>query len=181
MSDVDWWQYETMLAIRGERAGVRLVYLEGQLEIMSPSRTHETKAKTIARLLEAYADETGVVIEGYKSMTLRSSLGRRGVEPDECYAIGGAKDSPDLAIEVIWTRGGLDKLDVYRKLGVREIWIWEEGRLQLHALRGERYLEIAGSELLPDLDVRLLERCVACETQTEAVRVFRAALRDENA
>lgn len=39
-------------------------------------------------------------------------------------ALLGSEDAerPHLAIEVVWTSGGLDKLDVYRKLGVREVW-----------------------------------------------------------
>lgn len=36
---------------------MRVTYLEGQLEIMSPSRSHEMLKKLIARLLEAYAEE----------------------------------------------------------------------------------------------------------------------------
>jgi Uma2 family endonuclease len=179
LDGLDWWQFETMIAIRGDRAGVRLTYLEGQLEIMSPSRSHEIKNKTFARLLESYADEMGLVLEGYGSMTMRKAVARRGIEPDESYAIGASKETPDLALEVIWTHGGLDKLEVYRELGVREVWIWENDRLHLHALRGDRYAEIARSELLPKLDTALLERCLMCPTQTEAVRAFRAALKAE--
>ncbi|HEX9985791.1 MAG TPA: hypothetical protein VGF69_21205 [Thermoanaerobaculia bacterium] len=41
LGGIDWWQFEAFLAIRGDRAGVRVTYLEGALEIMSPSRTHE--------------------------------------------------------------------------------------------------------------------------------------------
>jgi Uma2 family endonuclease len=181
MDGLDWWQFETMLAIRGDRSGIRFTYLEGQLEIMSPSRSHEAIKKLIARLLEAYAIEKGLVLEGYGSMTMRNPPARRGIEPDECYAIGSPKETPDLAIEVIWTRGGLDKLDVYRKLGVREVWIWQSEKLLPHALRGERYVGIDGSEVLPDLDLTLIERCLEHETQTEAVLAFLAALRGQSA
>ena len=48
LGGIDWWQFETFLAIRGDRAGVRVTYLEGQLEIMSPSLTHEMLKKFIA-------------------------------------------------------------------------------------------------------------------------------------
>lgn len=34
-------EYEVMLAVRGDRAGARLYYLEGALEIVSPSELHE--------------------------------------------------------------------------------------------------------------------------------------------
>jgi Uma2 family endonuclease len=176
LQGLDWWKFEAMLAIRGDRSGVRLTYLEGQLEIMSPSQTHERIKTTLGRLLEAYADHLGLVLEGYGSMTMRNAPALRGIEPDECYALGAPKASPDLAVEVIWTSGGLDKLDVYRKLGVTEVWIWEDGRLLLHSLRDDRYTPITRSGLLPDLDIGLLEPCLACETQTEAVRTFRQGL-----
>lgn len=177
LSDIDWWQFEAFLAIRGDRAGVRVTYLEGELEIMSPSRTHETFKKLIARLLEAYADETGLVFEGYGSLTMRNAPKRRGIEPDECYAVGAAKESPDLAVEVIWTHGGLDKLDVYRGLGVREVWIWKKNELKAYELRGGAYLEISQSVVIPGLFPSFIAGFLDFETQTEALRKMRAALR----
>ncbi len=177
LSGIDWWQFEAFLAIRGDRAGVRVTYLEGELEIMSPSRTHETLKKLIARLLEAYADEKGLVFEGYGSLTMRNAPKLRGIEPDECYAVGGAKESPDLAVEVIWTHGGIDKLSVYRGLGVREVWIWKKDELQAYELRGNAYFEIAQSVVVPGLSPSFIAGFLDCETQTEAVRKLRAALR----
>lgn len=176
LNGVDWWQFETFLAIRGDRAGVRVTYLEGQLEIMSPSQSHEMLAKMIARLLEAYADEKGLVFEGYKSMTMRNAPKERGIEPDECYAVGAAKESPDLAIEVIWTHGGIAKLDVYRGLGVREVWIWSNEELKAYELRREAYIEISESVVIPGLEPAFIREFLDCETQTEAVRRLRAAL-----
>jgi Uma2 family endonuclease len=177
LGDIDWWQFEAFLAIRGDRAGVRVTYLEGELEIMRPSRTHETLKTRIARLLETYADETGLVFEGYGSLTMRNAPKRRGIEPDECYAVGAAKEFPDLAVEVIWTHGGLDKLNVYRGLGVREVWIWKKGELKAHELRGGAYVEIAESVVIPGLSPSFIAAFLDCETQTEALRNMRAALR----
>lgn len=177
LNGIDWWQFEAFLAIRGDSAGVRVTYLEGQLEIMSPSRTHEWRAKLISRLLEAYADETGLVFEGYGSMTLRNAPNQSGIEPDECYAIDAPKDHPDLAVEVIWTSGGIDKLDVYRGLGVREVWIWKKDELNAYELRGTAYVEITESVVIPGLSPSFIAGFLDCETQTEAVRKLRAALR----
>jgi Uma2 family endonuclease len=177
LHDVSWEQYELLLEMRGDTAGVRMTYLEGELELMSPSRDHEGIKKLIARLLEAYAEERNIELEGYGSMTMRSAPKRRGVEPDECYAVGGPKEHPDLAIEVAWTRGGLDKLEVYRGLGVREVWIWKKGVITVNALRGEHYEVIARSEVLPDLDLVALASFVGGPSQTSAVRAFRASLR----
>src|SRR5437016_2447314 len=98
LHDVSWEQYEALLEMRGDRAGVRMAYLRGELELMSPSRSHEGIKKTLARLLEAYADERGLDLNGFGSMTLKSRPKERGVEPDECYELGGGpKEFPDLA------------------------------------------------------------------------------------
>jgi Uma2 family endonuclease len=177
LDGIEWWQFESFLAIRGDRAGVRVTYLEGQLEIMSPSRSHEMLKKMIARLLETYADEKGLIFEGYGSLTMRNAAELRGIEPDECYAIGAAKESPDLAVEVIWTHGGIDKLDVYRGLGVREVWIWKKEELKAYELRGDGYVEIALSVVIPGLAPSFLRELLDCDTQTEAVRKLRATLR----
>lgn len=180
LDGIDWWQFETFLAIRGDRAGVRVIYLEGQLEIMSPSQSHEMLAKMIARLLEAYADEKGLVFEGYKSMTLRSAPKLRGIEPDECYAVGTAKDSPDLVVEVVWTHGGIDKLDVYRGLGVREVWIWNDDELKAYELRANGYAEVAESAVIRGLRPSFIREFLDSGMQTEAVRKLRAALRSKS-
>ena len=116
MHGLDWWQYETMLAVRGDRSVPRMAYLEGELELMSPSKTHEIIKTTIARLLEAYAG-----------------------------------------------------------LGVREVWEWRKGRIQV--LEGSEYRAVDHSGLLPELDLAALAGFVDFDDQTEAVRAFRRSLR----
>lgn len=178
MHGVTWSEYETLLAVRGDRAGIRIAYLEGDLEIMSPSLDHEWIKKTIARLVEAYTEEMGIDFNGYGSWTIKSAPKERGVEPDECYILGiERKAAPDLAIEVVWTHGGIDKLEIYRGLGVREVWFWREGRIEVYGLQEAAYTSISRSVLLPDLDLELLGSFVDRPSQSQAVREFRAALR----
>jgi Uma2 family endonuclease len=174
---VAWRDYEAALAMRGESAAVRIAYLEGVLEIMTPSRDHETLKKKLARLVEAYAEELGIELEGYGSWTLKRREVERGAEPDECYSIGIAGEVPDLAVEVIWTSGGLDKLEIYRGLGVREVWVWQKSELAAFALRGERYERIQRSELLPQVDLELVRSLLDAPSQTAAVRELRTRLR----
>jgi Uma2 family endonuclease len=183
-----WEDYERLLAMRGERAVPRITYLEGLIELMSPSRYHEIDKKRFARLLEAWAEEAGVDLEGYGSWTLKRKRAKRGAEADECYTVNrralSDHDRPDIAIEVIWTSGGIDKLEVYRKLRVREVWYYERGSLRFFTLRGERgretYIEIPKSELLPQLPQELLLAGMrdARQSQTTAVRALRKRLRD---
>lgn len=181
LRDVTWADYERLLELRGDEPGLRMTFLEGDLEIMTPSTHHERLKKRWARLLEAYSEEVGVDLEGIGSWTIRMELQKRGLEPDECYFIGGHKPDalvPDLALEVAWTSGGIDKLQVYAGLGVPEVWIWKAGRIAMYALRAAHYQEIAGSELLPQLDPTLLTDLVNAETsQAEAIRTLRTRLR----
>jgi Uma2 family endonuclease len=174
---VTWDQYEAVLAIRGEGAGVRMAYLEGELELMSPSRDRESIKTCLGRLVEAYAEERGLRLDGFGSMTIRSRPKERGVEPDECYEVDGPKEFPDLAIEVVWTSGGLDKLEIYRAFGVREVWIWRDERIEVHALRGESYERVARSEVFPELDLSTMATLATRKDQTGAVREFRQSLR----
>ena len=174
---VTWEQYEAVLAIRGESAGPRIAYRKGELELMSPSRNHESIKTCIARMLEMYALEMGLRLDGFGSTTFRSRPKERGVEPDECYVVDGPKPFPDLAIEVVWTSGGIDKLDIYRAFGVREVWIWIDGAIEVHALRGDGYERIARSDVLPNVDVEMIARLATSEDQTAAVREFRRSLR----
>ena len=180
LHDIAWADFERLVAARGDQCGVRLTYLDGELELMTPSVHHESLKKRLARLIEAYAEEAGVPLEGFGSWTLRSEARRRGAEADECYVIGpidGLPERPDLAIEVVWTSGGIDKLDVYRGLGVPEVWIWQDGRLGFHLLRDGVYHPAPRSECLPGMDPALITRCMAASSQTEAVCLLRAEIR----
>ena len=84
---------------------------------------------------------------------------------------------PVLAIEVAWTHGGLDKLEIYARLGVGEVWFWRKGKIEVHVLRGEAFEPLERSALLPDLDLDQLASFLDAEHQTQAVRAYRAALR----
>jgi Uma2 family endonuclease len=173
-----WEDYERILDIRGESSGVRIAYLEGELELMSPSKDHEWIKKTIARLLECWAEEAAVDLNGYGSWTLKERREERGAEPDECYVVGVREaDRPDVAIEVIWTHGGLDKLEIYRRLGVREVWFWDDGRIDVYELRDDRYERVERSELLPEVDLAELVTFLEEPSQTSAVRAYRQRLR----
>jgi Uma2 family endonuclease len=173
---VSWAQYEALLELRGNGAGPRMTYLEGELEFMSPSPEHEAIKTTLARLLEVYALATGIELEGYGSMTMKSRPQARGAEPDECYAVGGAKKHPDFAIEVEWTSGGIEKLEVYRGLKVREVWIYRRDKLEVYTLRRGAYVRIPKSQVLPKLDLNELISYVGGSSQSEAVRKYFRAL-----
>src|SRR5262245_13513212 len=175
-----WADYERLLAIRGDHSAPRITYREGLLEILSPSRYHESRKSAAGRLVEVYCLENEIEFSTYGSWTLAEERVSRGAEPDECYVFGPVDDPerPELAIEVVWTSGGIDKLDVYRKLGVREVWYLERsGRFRVFVLRGERYKPVARSRALPGIDLDQLAQFIDRPTTSQAIREYRAALR----
>jgi Uma2 family endonuclease len=179
---VSWERYEALLATLGDDFhGLRLTYLEGTLEIMITSRRHERIKTILARLLEMWAVERDVVLEGYGAATFRKREAQRGLEPDECYMLDPEREFPDLAIEVVHTHGGVEKLDVYAGLGVREVWFREDDRIDVHVLVEGRYEQRTTSAVLPSLDLAQLAafvlRGVDHDNQTALVRAYRDALR----
>jgi Uma2 family endonuclease len=179
---VIWDDYLRLLAMRGPDVRIpRIAYLDGEVELMSPGERHETVGTMIGRLLEIYAYVRDVPLYGMGSTTFRKRAKARGAEPDESYVLGRKpKPRPDLAIEVVVTSGGIDKLAIYAGLGVPEVWLWRRGSLQVHVLRGNRHRPAAASALLPDLDVELLASFVGHSDQHQAVVDYARRLRGED-
>lgn len=180
-NEVNWQQYEAVLAKLQDNNHYRVTYLDGILEIVSPSIRHEKLKKRLATLVEFYLLKKRIKHTPMGSPTVRKRLKRAGAEPDECYCIGEEKSIPDLAIEVVITSGTIDKLETYRRLEVTEVWMWKVNGLALYHLREETplifkethgYEQITSSELLPDLNISLFEQCVMVSDQIQAVDEF---------
>jgi len=181
---IPWWMYVALCDARDARGGgVRMTYLEGELELMSPSFLHEEAKKIIARLIETWADEVNFDLRGYGNATFRKEAKRGGLEADECYKIGVPIEEdgfPDIAIEVDVSSSHLNKLEVYARLGVPEVWGWESTsrEIVIHRRVNDGYERAPASAMLPDLDVALLARFVRPgESHTQLGRAYRAALR----
>ena len=175
---VPWTHYEAQLALRGDAPVPRMAYLEGALELMSPAKDHERVKSYIGCLVEAYALECGIDLSPYGAWTLKHAPKQAGAEPDECYILGSdqGRERPDLVIEVIWTTGGIDKLEIYRRLGIGEVWFWKDGRIEVHVLAKDGSAEAAQSRVFPELDLALMSSFFDRPTVLQAVRAYRDAL-----
>ncbi|MGC1305996.1 MAG: Uma2 family endonuclease [Phormidesmis sp.] len=173
---VSWQQYEKIDQAFESIPGVKFRYLDGALELMPISSEHEEFKTIIRMLVEAYLRTKQIRFYGRGGPTLGdANLGARS-EPDESYNIGSRKPYPDLVIEVVFTSGGLDKLEGYQRMGVSEVWFWEDGILNLFALTANGYVETEQSKLLPDFPVDLFCRFVTYHDQFDAVNEFSRAL-----
>ncbi len=174
---IPWEKYEGLLSLLGDdQPALRLNYLEETLEIMTTSRLHEEIKTTIRMLLESYFFHKGIQFFAIGSATFKKETAKRGLEPDECYCFEEKKEYPDLAIEVVITSGWVDKLEIYKGLGIPEVWFWKEGKFYLYGLVEGNYQTIIDSKLLPELDINLLSKYVVPENQYESVKKYREEL-----
>ncbi|PSB14391.1 hypothetical protein C7B69_19105 [filamentous cyanobacterium Phorm 46] len=161
--------------------GYRLSFLDGVLEIkLMPGEPHETVKKRIAGLLELYLLMAGFDFTPTGSMTLESETGKVKREADESYKLAPGRRLPDLAIEVVFSSGGIDKLEAYKRLKIPEVWFWEDGLLEVYHLRGEgttlEYEKISHSEEVTGIDLNLLLRCINMVNHVDAIKTFQQGL-----
>ncbi|MEM0980615.1 MAG: Uma2 family endonuclease, partial [Cyanobacteria bacterium P01_H01_bin.58] len=156
-----------------EGTGARLVFFDGYLEIVAPlSDEHEEPKKCLAHLLETYMRWQQIRFYARGSTTIgMKDLGARK-EPDESYCIGQLQPIPNLALEITVTSGGVNVLAIYERIGVQEVWFWEDGLITIHALRSDGYELISHSELLPQLDIRSVEFHTRMADQFDAITSF---------
>ncbi len=177
--NVSWEQLEQLdIALAGTSA--RLSYLDGILEIMSPlSDDHEDNRKTLAMLLEIYLRIKNIRFYGRGSATIGKKEDNTRCEPDESYNLGTKKPIPDLLLEITVTSGGINKLEIYQRLRVPEVWFWEDGLLSVYCLQGDSYIKVNKSNLLPELNLDLLAKYALMADQYDAVNEYSRIITQE--
>jgi Uma2 family endonuclease len=175
LRDVDWAGYESLLDIRGERSTPRIVYLDGSLFLVSPSFPHEHLKVRLGWFVSVIVEELDLPCGPSGSTTFRRKSKKGGVEGDQSYylaneaAIRGKASidldvdpPPDLAVEVAWTRKADAAVEVYRRLGVPEIWICDGLNLEVLILDDSKQYVLADrSDALPVLASEIREWVLA--------------------
>ncbi len=159
VAGMTWTDYEKFDAI--EYLGYRVSYLKGVITIVSPSSNHETIAEVINYLVVAYCRQYNLLYFPMRSTTLKKPP-LAGKEPDVSFAFQTKKSLPDLAIEVVYSSGGILDLEKYKYLGVKEVWFWQNNQIKFYKLRDSDYVELQMSDCLsklsPDFLVRFVNR-----------------------
>ncbi len=162
---VDWGGYASILKVRGERNRPKAVYLDGRLTLMSPGYAHERLKKLLGGFVEIALEGLGVPFLAAGSTTLRRKRRRGGVEGDETYYLKNLADlrgksridlrvdpPPDLAVEVVVSHDADDAVEVYRRLGVPEVWVGSAEGLAFLTLKEDgAYVSAAESRAIPGL------------------------------
>ena len=179
LSGISWEQYlEIDEALGHDRPTPRLYYCQGELEIMTTSFRHEKIKKWIADLLGDYLFESGIETSPHGQATMKI-LREAGAEPDESWCLGEDKEWPDLVLEIALTSGGINKLNIYRRFAVSEVWFWRNNAIEIWKLRGDgSAYDGPGrtSRLLPELDFATLEECLKLSSWREARKTFRSKI-----
>src|SRR5262249_35819739 len=164
LKNIDWQTYENLLAAHRDSSAPRFTYDRGSLEIMSPSAEHEEAKDTITLLINVWAEENEIDIRSFGSTTFRREDLSRGFEPDACFyiksvdLIKGKLDlsldvdpPPDLVIEIDITSSSLNKLSIFARIGVPEVWRFDGRQLTIFRLEGQTYTKQHVSTDLPGL------------------------------
>jgi Uma2 family endonuclease len=103
-----------------------------------------------------------------------SEAKRRGAKPDTSFCIGTDKSKPDIAIEVVLPRGGIDKLAIYKGLGIADVWFWQQGCFSVYHLQADdTYALCERSQILSDLDLECLATYGQHPEPLDAIFAFR--------
>jgi Uma2 family endonuclease len=194
LTGIAWDGYESLLRMLGDRP-IRITYDRGNLELMSPSATHEEFGQLFGLAIQALAEELGFSCRGLKSTTWRRALVERGIEADECFYLANLgrvlgkrtidldiDPPPDLAIEIEVSTDVLDRLAIYGALGIPEVWRFNGQILRVLELQPDAtYVERDHSPALPFLPLEefasLIQQGAAADHASWGRR-FRAWIRE---
>jgi Uma2 family endonuclease len=193
LEDVLWDEYEALISALETKPNLRLTYRQGTLEIMTPSKLHESLKTFITRLLQVLSEESEVELETCGSTTWKDQPAGQGTEPDECVYVGqperilgkdrislGVDPTPEIMIEIDVTHGSSSKLAIYARYGVPEVWLYAGNRTRIFELTGQEYKETANSRYFPALTSDQLTEVMnrsRQEGQSKTLKAFREWLR----
>jgi Uma2 family endonuclease len=169
---VNWESFKAIQRGFAGSPGVRLFYYQGELEILSTSLEREIVKGNIGYLLEDFMLNQGLEFVATGSFSQEKEE-VASAQADESYCFGVRKPIPDLAVEVVITSGGPDKLKRYKALGVQEVWFWEDGEINIYQLASTNYQKANESQFIKGINIERLARCTAVESRPQAVREFR--------
>ena len=178
-----WEEFKLIQKVLHTSSRLKIAYLDGFIEFMTLGERHEKIKSLIGLLLGLYFFEKQIEFIPVGSATRESEIKGASFEPDESYYIGQQKEHPDLAIEINITSGSVSKLERYKRFQIREVWFWENEEISIYHLRDANnpetiyYEKINKSEILPELDLGLLTRCLLMSSSLEAMTAFLSAIK----
>ena len=179
-----WEEFKLIQEVLHTSSRLKITYLDGFIEFMTLGERDEKIKTILGFLIEFYLVQKQIEFTPAGSATRESEIKGSSFEPDESYYIGQQKEHPDLAIEINITSGSVGKLERYKRFQIREVWFWENEEISIYHLRDADtpetiyYEKINQSEILPELDLGLLTRCLLMSSSLEAMTAFLSAMKN---
>jgi Uma2 family endonuclease len=186
LHNVEW---ATYCKLRDEEANnhVRMIYLDGELTIMSPHMRPDMNSRIVLLLIVAVARAWRIELMPIGSTTLkregRGTLLGAGQEPDEGFFLGddvarmrrkmeidlSIDPPPSLAIDVDNTADSGLSLATYARIGVPEVWRFyiNDQNLWFGLLEGDHYRAVDRSVGIPRLTRALVLEALDARTRQE--------------
>ena len=191
LHNITWQQFENILDDIGQTRSARVAYDNGTLEIMTPLPEHEYYKENIGDCIKDIAEVLDRDYESLGSTTWRKEAEMAGIEPDNCFyfqnegKIRGQLEydlnqdpPPDLALEIDLTSKSLNRFPIYARLGVPEIWCYDNGRLKVYLLQENKtYQESEFSLVFPDLPVQEIPDVIN-QNRSSGRRTIRRKIRE---
>lgn len=194
LHNVSWQTYQALLTDMGEHRATRLAYDRGILEIKMPSKLHELINRLLERIITTLTEELEMDVLSLGSTTFDCEEVEQGVEPDSCFYVQNAacvnpEDKkpplnlpPDLVVEVDMTSSSRSRLNIYKIMGVPEIWRYTQQGFNILQLCEGKYVECEYSLTFPKISAvflaTLIEQGKQAKNQNAVIRELRNWLQE---
>ena len=144
----------------------------------------------LQNIVTILAEETGKSLVSARSTTLQREDLLAGVEADDAFYIehadimsGDKRDielpsdpPPDLVLEIDISSPSSRRIDIYKQLGIPELWCYSGGRVQMYRLQNGAYVPCDLSPSFPLVSTALINQFLQqaeAQDDTTFIRTWR--------
>lgn len=187
LENITWQTFKTMLAEMGSERANKISYRQGNIEVMTPLKLHESSNRLIEVFIGVLCEELGLEVNRVGSLTLTRDDLEYGAEPDSSYYIQNEllvreKENidlafdppPDLVLEVEYSRPKIDKFKLYAAMGIPEFWRYNGTTLRVYILANGQYSETQTSPTFAAIPIKEIPRFIEESKKIGQIAVTRA-------
>ncbi|MFN6157114.1 MAG: Uma2 family endonuclease [Dolichospermum sp.] len=187
LENITWQTFKTMLAEMGSERANKISYRQGNIEVMTPLKLHESSNRLIEVFVGVLCEELGLEVNRVGSLTLTRDDLEYGAEPDSSYYIQNEllvreKENidlafdppPDLVLEVEYSRPKIDKFKLYAAMGIPEFWRYNGTTLRVYILANGQYSETQTSPTFAVIPIKEIPRFIEESKKIGQIAVTRA-------
>lgn len=187
LENITWQTFKTMLAEMGSERANKISYRQGNIEIMTPQKPHESSNRLIEVFIGVLCEELELEVNRVGSLTLTRDDLEYGAEPDSSYYIQNEllvreKENidlafdppPDLVLEVEYSRPKIDKFKLYAAMGIPEFWRYNGTTLRVYILANGQYSETQTSPTFAVIPIKEIPRFIEESKKIGQIAVTRA-------